>query len=1307
MREKTLPFIATIFGIFILVSAFALATQTINTKPEINVTFDEEVNVVLANLTNIPYTALYPLTLVSSKDNVQFNYKPNSDLPMGNYLFSIVYKDLIGNSNTSSIEFTVVRCLDNDNDEYNGSGANCGPVDCDDSNFRVYPGAVEVCGNNIDEDCSGSDLKCPVTLSKIEISPKSAVIVKGQEFQFEINAVYSDGKRKPIENLATLSSDSPSVSVVALNKIKGVSEGIAKVTASYSEGSIIKTDDATVKVNATEDYSFSYLKIMPVQITIEVNKSYCSVFDVFLCDATRCDYSWDYELVSDKPSVVNITAPYAGWAKTCIDGKSAGIANVRAKSGTLTSDNSASVEVVSNGTVSKFFVIEPKENEIEVGETLEFNGYICSAPEYYSCNITESAVFSSTNPSVAAKVSGGEFLGVSEGLATITAEYNEEGNAFRDSAQLRVIPPPFITLINPATIPGNRYTGYANSTKFELMIATYSEANCIYSLTRTNYGTLLNKKQFERNDDGKFHTAADFNLTSNKNVYVVCTDLSGKNYTETFTLNLLVNPPKINSAYATSVYEADNYGMLNTYMYASTDIEAICRYDDVATEYDDMRYSFDGEDEINYYSFKEYHSIYLQNLEDENDYGYYVRCRGKSGLLSELATVNFRVDTRAAPDFRIDSPKECIQGSFKYNIVTNKRARECYAGKTSEIIDTYLSKNTSYNFISYGSISNSNTTTYYIGCIFEYEQMAVDKQIEVTTDLIKPKMIYVDDNSGIPGRNEESPYLDQLRVKFNGEDSGCGLDYFVLQVFDSSTKKNVSRELNYPASDAARALMMTGLSLADNKTYFIRAYAVDKAGWKSVSNDSNGVKINSTIKVENCSNGIIDGLESDVDCGGGKCNACSLNKSCNIHYDCISLSCNSTTKRCMNATCFDGAKNGNESDIDCGGLCDKKCDIGKKCSENSDCRSGKCSSSTGKCEEKDSCKNKIQDLTETDIDCGGECSPCKEGKACEDIKDCEEGLSCLDNTCSIDEKDSDNDGVPDTIDKCKDTKSGTKVDSTGCPYDSDNDGMPDKWEKDNGLDPNDPTDAEKDNDNDGLTNREEYENGTDPNNSDTDGDGYSDKWEIDNGFDPLDPESHPKKSSWWLILLLILLILFGGIGLYLYYTKSNKKPKKSSSDAQFQFENTGIENPPFGGISQEMEGKDKEMPGAMEGSSLTPDMIARIKSKVREQERKKLFENFEQKEGNKPSEEEKPIEEIGKNPEESDEETKPLKPDKVTFLEKAPKNRDERDVFLELEKLAGKGKKNDVFEDLKKIAKGKKNKKEKSSGKKSGNKKRR
>ncbi len=48
-----------------------------------------------------------------------------------------------------------VACTDMDTDGYAIEGGSCGPIDCDDNNASVNPGAVEVCSDAVDNNCNG------------------------------------------------------------------------------------------------------------------------------------------------------------------------------------------------------------------------------------------------------------------------------------------------------------------------------------------------------------------------------------------------------------------------------------------------------------------------------------------------------------------------------------------------------------------------------------------------------------------------------------------------------------------------------------------------------------------------------------------------------------------------------------------------------------------------------------------------------------------------------------------------------------------------------------------------------------------------------------------------------------------------------------------------------------------------------------------------------------------------------------------------------------------------------------------------
>ncbi len=105
-----------------------------------------------------------------------------------------------------------------------------------------------------------------------------------------------------------------------------------------------------------------------------------------------------------------------------------------------------------------------------------------------------------------------------------------------------------------------------------------------------------------------------------------------------------------------------------------------------------------------------------------------------------------------------------------------------------------------------------------------------------------------------------------------------------------------------------------------------------------------------------CSDGIWNGDETGIDCGGS-CPACKINK----------------------LTCGDGIQNGHETGIDCGGNC-PPCDSVGTCTDgirNNGETGVDCGGSCPACEVEPTCDDGIQNGDETGVDCGGSCPACQ------------------------------------------------------------------------------------------------------------------------------------------------------------------------------------------------------------------------------------------------------------------------------------------------------------------------------------------
>ena len=152
-----------------------------------------------------------------------------------------------------------------------------------------------------------------------------------------------------------------------------------------------------------------------------------------------------------------------------------------------------------------------------------------------------------------------------------------------------------------------------------------------------------------------------------------------------------------------------------------------------------------------------------------------------------------------------------------------------------------------------------------------------------------------------------------------------------------------------------------------------------------------------------CSDCAKNGDETDVDCGGS-CKACQDGQACVVAADCLSGVC--IAGACARATCSDHVKNAAESDVDCGGGGDQRspcerCVAGQACGDGTDCESSVCAG--GVCQAA-TCADGIKNGTETYTDCGGSCTACSDGGICRAPMDCASGFCdgtvCRPATCS-------------------------------------------------------------------------------------------------------------------------------------------------------------------------------------------------------------------------------------------------------------------------------------------------------------------
>ena len=146
-----------------------------------------------------------------------------------------------------------------------------------------------------------------------------------------------------------------------------------------------------------------------------------------------------------------------------------------------------------------------------------------------------------------------------------------------------------------------------------------------------------------------------------------------------------------------------------------------------------------------------------------------------------------------------------------------------------------------------------------------------------------------------------------------------------------------------------------------------------------------------TCQATNPADGMKNGDETDVDCGGTKAPACADGKGCVGPSDCVNAVCKGGV--CQAPSPTDGIKNGDETGVDCGGSKAPKCKTGEGCLGDADCDKVKCDATQKKCKAP-AHDDGIKNGDETGLDCGGPTAPerCETGQGCGATADCKNVL---------------------------------------------------------------------------------------------------------------------------------------------------------------------------------------------------------------------------------------------------------------------------------------------------------------------------
>ncbi len=286
-------------------------------------------------------------------------------------------------------------------------------------------------------------------LTGIAVNPGNPSVLVGNTQQFTATGTYSDSSTQDLTSAATWNSSNPGVASVSAGLAAGLTVGTTTVSAAFN--SVSGSTALTVTVTPPALQSISVTPANP-SVTIGQNQQFVATGQY--SDGSTQDLTSSVSWSSSQPSVAGITT--AGLAS----GLSGGSTSITATLGTITA--SATLNVSSLALVS--IAVTPGTASIASGTSQQLVATGTYA-DNSTLDLTTSATWSSSLPSVATLNATGLATGASIGQSTITAT----AAGIAGSSTLTVTPAALVSIaITPAiqTIPVGTTQQYAATGTF-------------------------------------------------------------------------------------------------------------------------------------------------------------------------------------------------------------------------------------------------------------------------------------------------------------------------------------------------------------------------------------------------------------------------------------------------------------------------------------------------------------------------------------------------------------------------------------------------------------------------------------------------------------------------------------------------------------------------------------------------------------------------------------------------------------------------------------------------------------------------